>query len=85
MPLTWTATTSAGDGQTARIVGGQAEPVADVGHRDREATVEVDGVEIVDADEIEDSAEDADEGSITVDEEPVTADVDGEKATAERR
>ena len=41
--------------------------------------------EIVDADEIEDSAEDADEGSITVDEEPVTADVDGEKATAERR
>jgi preprotein translocase subunit YajC len=40
---------------------------------------------IVDADEVEDSAEDADEGSITVDEEPVTADVDGEKATAERR
>ena len=46
---------------------------------------EEDEEEIVDADEIEDSAEDADEGSITVDEEPVTADVDGEKATAERR
>ena len=41
--------------------------------------------EVVDADEVEDSVEDADEGSITVDEEPVTADADGEKATAERR
>ena len=46
---------------------------------------EEDEEEIVDADEIEDSAEDTDEGSITVDEEPVTADVDGERATAERR
>jgi preprotein translocase subunit YajC len=41
--------------------------------------------EIVEGDELEDSVEDADEGSITVDEEPVTADVEGEKATAERR
>ena len=46
---------------------------------------EEDEEEIVDVDEIEDSAEDTDEGSIAVDEEPVTADVDGEKATAERR
>jgi preprotein translocase subunit YajC len=41
--------------------------------------------EIVEGDELEDFVEDADEGSITVDEEPVTADVEGEKATAERR
>jgi preprotein translocase subunit YajC len=41
--------------------------------------------DVVEADEVEDSAEDADEGSITVDEEPVTTDVEGEKATAERR
>jgi preprotein translocase subunit YajC len=41
--------------------------------------------DLVDADEVEDSAEDADEGSITVDEEPVTADAEGEKAAAERR
>jgi preprotein translocase subunit YajC len=41
--------------------------------------------EVVEVDEVEDVVEDADEGSITVDEEPVTADVEGEKATAERR
>jgi preprotein translocase subunit YajC len=41
--------------------------------------------EVVEADEVDDSAQDADEGSITVDEEPVTADAEGEKATAERR
>jgi preprotein translocase subunit YajC len=41
--------------------------------------------EIVDADEVENTVEDADEGSITDDEEPVTTDVEGEKATAERR
>jgi hypothetical protein len=41
--------------------------------------------EVIDADEVEDSLENADEGSITVDEEPVTADVEDEKATAERR
>jgi preprotein translocase subunit YajC len=41
--------------------------------------------EIVEVDEFDNSLEDADEGSITVDEEPVTADVEGEKATAERR
>jgi preprotein translocase subunit YajC len=41
--------------------------------------------DVVEADEVEDSAEDADEGSITVDEEPVTADAEGEKAAAERR
>jgi preprotein translocase subunit YajC len=46
---------------------------------------EEDEEEIVDPDEIEDSAEDMDEGAITVDEEPVTAEVDGERATAERR
>ena len=41
--------------------------------------------EVVASDEVDDSVEDADEGSITVDEEPVTADAEGEKATAERR
>ena len=41
--------------------------------------------EIVEGDELEDFVNEADEGSITVDEEPVTADVEGEKATAERR
>jgi len=41
--------------------------------------------EVVEVDEVEESVEDADEGSITVDEEPVTADLEGEKATAERR
>ena len=41
--------------------------------------------EVVEADEVEDFVDDADEGSITVDEEPVTTDVEGEKATAERR
>jgi preprotein translocase subunit YajC len=41
--------------------------------------------DVVEADEVEDFAEDADEGSITVDEEPVTADAEGEKAAAERR
>src|SRR5262245_39928072 len=40
--------------------------------------------EVVEADEVEDFVDDADEGSITVDEEPVTPDVGGGKATAER-
>src|SRR5262245_30994751 len=39
----------------------------------------------VEDDELDEALEDADEGSITVDEEPVTTDVEGEKATAERR
>ena len=41
--------------------------------------------EVVEDDELDEAMEDADEGSITVDEEPVTTDVEGEKATAERR
>src|SRR5262245_31404566 len=41
--------------------------------------------EVVEDDELDEALEDADEGSITVDEEPVTTDVEGEKATAERR
>jgi preprotein translocase subunit YajC len=41
--------------------------------------------EVVEDDELEEAPEDAHEGSITVDEEPVTTDVEGEKATAERR
>ena len=40
--------------------------------------------EVVEDDELDEALEDADEGSITVDEEPVTTDVEGEKATAER-
>ena len=41
--------------------------------------------EVVEDDEFDEALENADEGSITVDEEPVTTDVEGEKATAERR
>ena len=44
-----------------------------------------DADEIVDDDEIEESAPMADEAPITVDEEPVTAEVDVDAATADRR
>jgi preprotein translocase subunit YajC len=41
--------------------------------------------EVVEPDEVDDAVEDADERSITVDEEPVTAEVDADAATADRR
>ena len=41
--------------------------------------------EVVDAEEVEESASEAHEASITVDEEPVTAEVDADAATADRR
>ena len=40
----------AGQRQAARVVGGDAQPIADVEHRDREAAVEVEGGDVVDAD-----------------------------------
>ena len=53
---------------------------------DEEEAEDAEGADdIVDADEVGESVPEADEASITVDEEPVTAEVDADATTADRR
>jgi preprotein translocase subunit YajC len=50
-----------------------------------EDEADADEEDVVDAEGVEDAASDTDEGVVTEDEEPVTAEVDADAATADRR